>query len=86
MLSLVHRDDSMLITYIEAMPYHDITAIPTKAATVLKTNATIPLAVNPAGKGDFILFCPLKSVRSSVLAAALPIYGVLEALQTCVRG
>ena len=76
----------MLIAYIEAMPYHDITDIPKKAATVLKTNATIPLAVNPAGKRAFILFCPLKLVRSSVLAAAFPTYGVLEALQTYVQG
>jgi hypothetical protein len=61
--------------------YQTIDAIPAKAATQLKTKATMPLAVKPAGRGATDLFSPVKSYTSSVFPAALPAVATPLALQ-----
>lgn len=63
-------------------PYHPIAAIPKNALRQLKTSATIPLDVKPAGNGPGALFSPVRSSRSCVLPAALPATGILPALHT----
>lgn len=66
---------------ISPAPYHAITAIPKNALKQLKTIATVPLTVNPAGSGGGDLLAPLRSKRSLVLPAALPAMGTSWAAQ-----
>jgi hypothetical protein len=61
--------------------YQVIAAIPANAARQLKTKATMPLAVKPAGNAAAGLFWPFRFKKSFVLAAALPEYGTPAALQ-----
>jgi hypothetical protein len=49
-----------------------ITAIPKNAEMQLNTNATIPRAVKPSGRGGTDMFSPLRSKTSLMLPAALP--------------
>ena len=66
---------------ISPAPYHAITPTPKNAHRQLNTNATMPLASNPAGNGGGGLCAPLKSNRSTVLPAALPSVGNFSATQ-----
>ena len=54
------------------MTYHVMTPMPRKALRQLKTKATMPLAVKPLGSGGGLMFSPVRSMKSTVLAAALP--------------
>ena len=63
------------------MTYQEMTAIPKKALKQLKTIATIPFGVKPAGNGPGGSGAPVKSRRSRVFPAALPTVGISWALQ-----
>jgi hypothetical protein len=65
----------------ESKIYHAMTAKPRRAEIQLKTRATIPRAVNPAGKGPGGALAPVKSKKLTVFAAALPALDILPALQ-----
>lgn len=60
----------------QCITHHVMTPIPRKALRQLNTKATIPLAVKPLGSGAGLLFSPLRSMKSTVLPAALPWVGV----------
>jgi len=53
------------------LTYNPINTITITAATQLSNNATIPLGVNPAGRGAIAPFFPSKSRKCLVLPAAL---------------
>jgi len=55
--------------------------MPNTALSALKTNATIPFAVNPSGNGGTLLFAPVKSIKSTVFPAAFPDVGVFVRAQ-----
>lgn len=63
--------------------YHEMTAKPMNAARTLNTSATIPRAVNPAGRLGGGTVAPLRFKRSSVLPAALPAVAMFWDLQAC---
>lgn len=55
--------------------------MPKNATRQLKTNATMPLASKPVGKGPGGAGAPVKSRKSLVLPAALPAMGESKARQ-----
>ena len=59
-----------------------MTAMPAKALRQLQTKATMPLAVNPAGRGRGGSGAPVRSSGSTALPAALPTVGMFWAVQT----
>lgn len=71
----------MMINAIKGKTYQAIVARPRRAAMQLNVIATIPRGVNPAGSGFGGTFSPVRSRKSTVFAAALPVEGVFPALQ-----